>query len=421
MQSLSVSSLPLELLLRSQRYDRVGPRGRYVRRCNVEPDNLFHPVHFEKVRLPLLEAETLPPWCYSSEAFYRGEVNRVFMRSWNAVGRVETLAEAGDYRAMDLVGVALLLVRGNDGVIRAFANSCRHRGSQVASGSGNCSKFACPYHGWAYDLEGRLLGARGMKNTERFKRGDYGLVPVRLETWGGFMFVTFDPDTPSILDWMGDLNARVESYHMEELRCVRYLEYELAVNWKIWMEGASEDFHVPTVHGTTLGKLKVRHWTEPTSGQYSYMKEDHEGTRAVLPGEKGFPFIANLEGPAAKGTQYVVIYPNLAFAATRECVFFTEMQSLAVDRITLRVGVAFPQDTLVRADFEEVSESYYRRLDVGTREDINVAENQQIGLNSPLCRPGRISDQEPNIHRLWKWILGRVLDPALGVRKVVGR
>ena len=75
----------------------------------------------------------------------------------------------------------------------------------------------------------------------------------------------------------------------------------------------------------------------------------------------------------------------------------------------------------MRADFEEVSERYYRRLDVGTREDINVVENQQIGLNSPLCRPGRISDQEPNVHRLWNWILGRVLDPAPGVRKVVGR
>ena len=206
---------------------------------------------------------------------------------------------------------------------------------------------------------------------------------------------------------------------MEELRCTRYLEYEVPVNWKIWMENASEDFHVPTVHGTTLGKLKVQHWTETTSGQYSYMKEDHEGTRAVLPGEKGFPFIANLKGPAASGTQYVVIYPNLVFATTRECVFFIEMQSLAVARIKVRVCVAFPQETLERADFEEVSERYYRRLDVGTREDINAAKNQQIGLSSPLCRAGRISDQEPNVHRLWHWILQRVLDPAPPVRKLV--
>ena len=387
----------------------------------MEPDDVFDPAHFEKVRRPLLEAQTLPPWCYSSEAFYRAEVERVFMRSWNAVGRVENLPETGDYRVLELVGVPLLLVRGNDGKIRAFANSCRHRGSRVASGAGNRVSFVCPYHGWTYDLEGRLRGARGMKSTKRFDRARYGLVPVRLETWGGLMFISFDPDAPSIVEWVGDLDKKVGSYRMEELRCPRYLEFDVPVNWKIWMENASEDFHVPTVHGATLGKLEVQHWAESTHGQYSYMKEDHEGTRAVLPGEKGFPFIPNLEGPAARGTQFVVIYPNLVFATTRECVFFVEMQSLAVARIKVRVGMAFPEETLARADFDEVSERYYRRLDVGTREDIDAATNQQFGLSSPLCRPGRLSDQEPNVHRLWNWILDRVLDPAPTVQKLARR
>ena len=219
----------------------------------MEPSDIdvFDPAHYEKVRRPILEAETLPFWCYTSEPFYRREIDRVFLRSWNTVGRAETIPNPGDYRAVELVGIPLLLARGKDGVIRAFANTCRHRGSQVASGTGNRETFMCPYHGWTYDLAGNLVGARGMTNTEGFDRDDYGLVPVRLETWNGFMFVTFAEDTMGLLDWVGDLDGHLTSYDMEEMRCVKYLEFEIAANWKVWLEGASEDFHVPTVHRTT--------------------------------------------------------------------------------------------------------------------------------------------------------------------------
>ena len=259
----------------------------------MEPSDIdvFDPAHYEKVRRPILEAETLPFWCYTSEPFYRREIDRVFLRSWNTVGRAETIPNPGDYRAVELVGIPLLLARGKDGVIRAFANTCRHRGSQVVSGTGNRETFMCPYHGWTYDLAGNLVGARGMANTEGFDRDDYGLVPVRLETWNGFMFVTFAADTMGLLDWVGDLDGHLASYDMEEMRCVKYLEFEIAANWKVWLEGASEDFHVPTVHRTTLDKLKVKHWTEETQGQYCRLVEEHEGTRAVLPGDEAFPFI----------------------------------------------------------------------------------------------------------------------------------
>ncbi len=389
----------------------------------MEPSDIdvFDPAHYEKVRRPILEAETLPFWCYTSEPFYRREIDRVFLRSWNTVGRAETIPNPGDYRAVELVGIPLLLARGKDGVIRAFANTCRHRGSQVVSGTGNRETFMCPYHGWTYDLAGNLVGARGMANTEGFDRDDYGLVPVRLETWNGFMFVTFAADTMGLLDWVGDLDGHLASYDMEEMRCVKYLEFEIAANWKVWLEGASEDFHVPTVHRTTLDKLKVKHWTEETQGQYCRLVEEHEGTRAVLPGDEAFPFIPTLTGAAARGTQYTVLYTNLSLATTRDCAFFMEIYPLGVDRTRLRGGFLFTKETLARADFDEIcTNNYYSRLDTGVREDIHVAESQQIGLSSRLYRPGRISDQEPNVHNIWNWILDHVLGPESPIRKVVG-
>src|SRR5436305_863279 len=105
---------------------------------------LFSPATFAGVRRPLEEAETLPPFCYSSDAFFRREVERIFMKVWNFIGRADRIPNPGDYFTLDFVGVPVIVVRGNDGEVRAFGNSCRHRGATVAVGEGNCRAFRCP-------------------------------------------------------------------------------------------------------------------------------------------------------------------------------------------------------------------------------------------------------------------------------------
>ena len=116
-----------------------------------------------------------------------------------------------------------------------------------------------------------------------------------------------------------------------------------------------------------------------------------------------------------------MLYTNLSLATTRDCAFFMEIYPLGVDRTRLRGGFLFTKETLARADFDEIcTNNYYSRLDTGVREDIHVAESQQIGLSSRLYRPGRISDQEPNVHYIWNWILDHVLGPESPIREVVG-
>src|SRR5687767_5564243 len=159
---------------------------------NTEPSDLFDPRHYENVRRPLLEAETLPPWCYTSEAFYRREVDRLFMKVWNFLGRVEQVPNRGDYFTLDFAGVPLIVVRGDDDKVRAFANTCRHRGSQLLEGNGSCKAIVCPYHSWTYKLNGELAGAPEMEQTAGFRKEDHGLVQLRLDTWAGFIFVNFD-------------------------------------------------------------------------------------------------------------------------------------------------------------------------------------------------------------------------------------
>ena len=129
------------------------------------PSDIFNPSHYDATRRPLLEAETLPPWCYTSEAFYQREVERIFRKVWNFVGHVSQIAAPGDYFALTFAGVPVIILRDLSGIPRGFANSCRHRGSALLEGEGNCRVIACPYHSWTYALDGALRAAPEMKRA----------------------------------------------------------------------------------------------------------------------------------------------------------------------------------------------------------------------------------------------------------------
>ncbi|MBH61497.1 MAG: hypothetical protein CL569_03400 [Alphaproteobacteria bacterium] len=114
---------------------------------SVATDAMFDPTSYDGVRLPLEDAETLPPWCYTSEAYYRAEVEHMFMKVWDFLGRADRIPNPGDFYAVKHVGVPIIFVRGNDGEVHAYSNSCRHRGTRLVEGEGNCKAFVCPYHG----------------------------------------------------------------------------------------------------------------------------------------------------------------------------------------------------------------------------------------------------------------------------------
>src|SRR5207237_1881178 len=177
-------------------------RGTYNRAMN-----LFEPATYAGVRRPLLEAETLPVGCYTSEEFFKREVETIFMKVWNFIGRADYIPKAGDFYTVTFAGVPLLLVRGDDGAVQAFVNSCRHRGAKVASGQGNAFAFKCPYHGWVYDKQGQLTGCPGMESARGFERKDYPLVPMRTETWAGSVFVNFDPDAVGLTEYLGNIDS----------------------------------------------------------------------------------------------------------------------------------------------------------------------------------------------------------------------
>jgi choline monooxygenase len=374
---------------------------------------LFSPTTYARVRRPLESAETLPPVCYTSESFFQREIERIFMKAWNFIGRADRIPDPGDYFTLDFASVPIVVVRGKDGEVRAFANSCRHRGSIVAVGEGNCRAFKCPYHSWAYALDGKLLSAPQIDQTLDFRFEDYGLVPIRLETWGGFLFLNFDPGAAPLMVWLGDLPDRLSSCAFEKMVCVRRKEYLLDCNWKVYVENAMESYHVATVHRSTLQRQKGPVAAkQPKRGQWIALWKEHEGSRALLAGDTGFPFIETLEGQAARGTWYPLIYPSTMFGATRDCMWWLELHPIAPSRTRLIVGSSFPRNTVERRDFTEIVERYYKRWDTSIPEDNDISNLQQRGLSSRFARPGRLTHLEPLVHDFDNWVLDRVLDEA---------
>jgi choline monooxygenase len=285
---------------------------------------MFDPRHYQAVRRPLLDAETMPTWVYTSEAFYRREVERLFHKVWNFIGAADRLREAGDYFTLDFAGVPVIVLRDGEGKYRAFANSCRHRGSALLDGEGNCSRIVCPYHSWNYRLDGSLAGAPEMHKTHDFDPAANSLVPLALDSWGGFLFLNFDRNPAPLADYLGDLPQRVAPYRPDRMACARRKEYMIECNWKLFVENAKESYHIATVHRQTINKYASArssgYWVEETEGEYCATFAQHEGSMALLQGDAGFPLNESLAGlPEAGGTRAPLIYPSTYLALTIDC------------------------------------------------------------------------------------------------------
>ena len=193
---------------------------------------------------------TLPYRLYLEDDAFAAERERIFARQWFLVGRDEDVPAPGDWRRIDVVGEQLLLVRGEDRRLRAFANTCRHRGAELCPADGPEAGHAgralrCPYHHWTYGLDGRLRATPHLADVPP----DVALHEAGVAGWGGFTFVCLQPhDTPPLDEQVGSAVVATASYPLAELRRGARLIYEVAANWKVIAENYNECYHCGPVH-----------------------------------------------------------------------------------------------------------------------------------------------------------------------------
>ena len=195
--------------------------------------------------------ETLPTWIYHDPEFFELEKESIFRRHWLMVGHASHVAQSGDYLTADLAGERVFVIRGGDGVLRAFDNVCRHRASRVVQGqTGNCpGQIVCPYHGWRYGFDGTLKGVPEEGSFSGLEKSEVRLPGLDLEEWMGFIFVRFASKGESVADLMAARTEEASHYRfaqMQPLGPIRTLECDF--NWKFFVENDSEGYHIPMGH-----------------------------------------------------------------------------------------------------------------------------------------------------------------------------
>ena len=184
---------------------------------------------------------------YMDPAIYQLELERIFTKNWILAGHLSELSNQGDFKVVNVANDSAIIVRSDDGTIKAFANVCRHRGSLVClQNSGNCRKFTCPYHGWVYDINGNLTAARSM--SKDFDKTKYNLRPVSVDVLHGLIFVCFSDKTPSLEGAKKDLAEPMKIFDFENLKVAAKKDYFIPANWKLSIENYQECYHCATAH-----------------------------------------------------------------------------------------------------------------------------------------------------------------------------
>jgi choline monooxygenase len=355
---------------------------------------------------PLGVATAGEPAFYLDPAVFRAEIEHIHLKNWFFAGRVEDLASPGAYKAIETVGGPAFLVRGQDGVLRAFANACRHRGSLLLEGCGIAKAITCPYHAWVYRLDGALSAAPAMREVPGFDKDQHHLAALRLEVWEGAIFLNYDSSAPSLATHLGNLPDLLGSHRFGDMVKVWEIEIEVNCNWKMLLENAMESYHTGLVHAATVGAQQSVSF--PTDGEWEVIQVLSDQSIAVMDGDPPFPPIEGLSEQSRKGTYFTLIQPTTQFACAQDCIWWLSVRPVAVDRSVLSVGGCFPKEYLALPDFSARAAPYIKRWEAVAREDAGILEKQQRGLSSVLAKPGVLSWRDDRVLALNNWVRARL-------------
>ena len=340
---------------------------------------------------------TLPRRYYVSSDVYGEEQERIFAQRWLCVGRQAELAEPGDYVLRTVAGESVIVVRGQDGAVRAFYNVCRHRGTRLCTAEhGRLSEtIQCPYHAWTYTLDGTLIGAPHMNEVPGFDKRDYPLHPVALAAWEGFLFINLARDPEPFAQAFAPLAGRFSRFNLARLRSGRRTDYDVRANWKLIFQNFSECLHCPVIH-PGLAKL-----TPYTSGENDlfegpylggYMVITAPGGSLTLSGRACGPAIGDLAAEDQHRVYFYSLFPNMLLSLHPDYVMFHTLSPEASDRTHITCEWLFHPDAFGQPGFSpEDAVSFW---DETNRQDWNICERSQLGIASRAYEPGPYSPRE---------------------------
>jgi choline monooxygenase len=335
-------------------------------------------------------ASTIPARLYNDPVYLELEQERVFAHTWQLVGRTDQVKEHGQFFTAEIGPNAIVVLRDRD-VLRGFYNVCLHRAGPVASGCGKRNTLQCRYHGWTYGLDGTLLRAPEMEGVQQFVPAEMHLVPVQIATWGPLVFANLDGKAPPLLEVLEDIPQRVAPFHCEKMQFVMAKSWDIACNWKVYVDNYLEGYHLPVVHP---GLHKELDYDKYTVEPHRYFSFQHAPLRAVHGGnaEERRYDPAKTDVPEAL---YVWLFPNMMLN-----IYFGQMQTnLVVPVGHDRCRVIFEWYATSPPDDVHANPEWAKLLafsDEIQHEDIEICEIVQRNLRSRIYDRGRYSAAREN-------------------------
>jgi Rieske 2Fe-2S family protein len=333
----------------------------------------------------------------------------------------------------------LIVVRGRDGVLRAFHNVCRHRGTAVAEEPcGKVVRFQCPYHSWIYDLDGSLIRAKHTDDLDDFAFEDYGLAQVRLDTWQGFIFLNLDPAAAPLRAQLSDLVEHWERFDFSTLRRAKRIEYDVKANWKFIAENYSECYHCPGVH-PQLNKLTPYDLGgdfDPNGawqGGWMELADGAETMSLAVAGEAGAstggaggvsnghtngrPSMRGITAHDERCVYYYVVWPTTFLSIHPDYLLVHRLVPVAPDRTTIICDWLFEATTMADPAFDPSDAVAFWDLTNG--QDWHVCELQQRGTRSSSWVAGRYSNAEASVHAFDQMVADRYVGESTWSKRIV--
>jgi phenylpropionate dioxygenase-like ring-hydroxylating dioxygenase large terminal subunit len=352
----------------------------------------------------LADASTPPSSWYNDPGIFELEQRTIFSRSWQWVGRVDQVRERGEYLSFEVAGEPVVVVRGNDKVLRGFFNVCRHHAAAVVTkAEGKAENLRCPYHGWTYNLEGALVLAPEFGGVANFDRGANGLVPIQSVEWQGWVFVKLDPDGPSLEGFLGkSLIERLEHLNLEQLRWFERRRYTVNCNWKVFVDNYLDGgYHVPHIHRNLNSVLDYTNYTIE-AGEYTCLQS------SPIAADKGDERTAAVR--AGKGAYYYWVYPNLMINVYDGVMDTNLVIPRGVDKTEVIFDYYFADVSDNARERDAASIAVSEQIQA---EDAAICESVQRGLNSRSYSTGRLSVPREAGEHLFHKLLCRDLRAGL--------
>ena len=384
----------------------------------------------QRRRQPLEQTQpTIPSEWYFDPGIYEREMDAIWTKEWLYVGRSDEVAERRDFKIVKIGDQNIVLARDLEGRLRAFHNTCRHRGSILCteeSGSFEGGSIVCPYHAWTYSLDGRLIATPHQLESADFDMGDYSLYGVAAGEWGGFMFINLAGDAAEPLEsTLGDVPERFRNFHTERLKVGASKTYEMNVNWKVFWENFSECFHCPSVHPELskvvpiFGKGLLSDMEDPTSDvPPDQIKRDPATGRPkprlaegmvtwTMDGTTDVPYFPDLtDEEKATGHSFAVIRPSWFVAFHPDFLRVGRVAARGPERTDFIVEWLFQESVLADREFDA-----REHVSLGiliSDQDAAVCEYNQQGLHSNRHPHGLLTPQEHGVAAIHDYVRERL-------------